>query len=125
MGFLENWYPRERSKDIHASLAHLIKASISLLRHLREQRAYWFVAYRSGTNADDSNMFDAEIMTDVDADGTEQEYGAAEGDEPNRYSVPQKHVRLKIFPGLFKRGNADGLRYDIEECYVKTRVKVS
>jgi hypothetical protein len=124
MKLLEGWYPAEQAENIHASLASLVKNSIDLSQLLRRQRAYWFVTYENETNADQLGKFDTEIMTDIDTDDIEEDRWAAEGGKPNRPSAQPKKVRFKIFPGLFKRGNADGLHYDIKECYVKIRVKV-
>jgi hypothetical protein len=125
MGLLDGWYPAEQLNRIHKRLASLIKACIALSRLLRQQRAYRFVTHKNETTDDCLNRFDAEAMMDVDANDNE-ERGLEQESQANSFVIPQIVVLFKIFPGLFKRGNADGLRYDsIEDCYVKIRVKVS
>jgi len=123
MESLDFWYPAEQFEGIQTSLARVVKASIDLSRLLRQQRAYWSVTYRHGANVDHSDSFDTEAMTEVDADDIEEESGPAEDGKHNITPVQPKRARFNVFPGLFKQGNADGLHYEIKQCYAKIRVK--
>ena len=119
---LHSWCPGEESR---ARLPGLIKSTIELSRLLRQQRAVWSITYKDETAGGPPNRFDAGTMTDVDAEDDKEDYLAAGNEQADRDLTEPKEVLFRIFPGLFKRGNADGLRYDIEECRVKVRVKVA
>ena len=66
------------------------------------------------------DRFDGQIMMDVDA---EEDRLTADGRQDHESSTQSKEVLFRISPGLFKKGNADGLGYDIEGCGVKIKVK--
>jgi len=110
----EGWYSSADLAYLRDGLEKLIRASIGVSALLRRQLAYWFVSYERDTKQ--NGIFDTETMLDVDVDA-DSDFDVGIGDESSAT------VRFKIFPGLFKCGDADGIKYDYEQCYVKTKVK--
>ncbi|KAF8453358.1 hypothetical protein BGX38DRAFT_417897 [Terfezia claveryi] len=102
--------PTEDPKNIEANLKGIIQKAIEMALVLRKQRACWSIKFPPPPA-----LFDARIMEDIDGDD--------EGYEHEDEMVINRRVALFIFPGLYKRGNADGEHYDIESCLVKTKVQ--
>ncbi|RPB20880.1 hypothetical protein L211DRAFT_892042 [Terfezia boudieri ATCC MYA-4762] len=102
--------PTEDPKNIEAYLKGIIQEAIEMALVLRKQRACWSVKFPPPPA-----IFDAKIMEDIDGDD--------EGYEHEEGMVINRRVALFIFPGLYKRGNADGEHYDIESCLIKTKVQ--
>lgn len=83
---------------------------------VRKQRAYWTVKYLP-TAGHNPTVFDPATMEDMDEDEDDEE------EEEEERKGKQKVVKLFVFPGLYKRGNADGEHYNIESCVLRALVK--
>jgi len=103
--------PTEDLQKIEANLKGIIQKAIDMALVLRKQRACWSIKFPPPPA-----IFDDKIMEDIDGDD--------EGDGDEGEMVIDRGVALFIFPGLYKRGNADGEHYDIESCLVKTKVQL-
>ena len=109
-------------KALDDDLLAVLKQALRLSQTLRCQRAYWSVRHRgvigqraqSGlpsdlTFFDEATMDDSDGNEDGDAEGAQIQYG--------------KIVKIFVTPSLFKSGNSDGERYDVETCFERSDVK--
>lgn len=108
-------------RALEDSLLKVLIQAVALSQTLRCQRAYWSVrhpsAMRQGAQSelpDDWVFFDQATMDDghddedTDAEGTQIQY--------------EKVVEIFVTPSLFKRGNSDGERFDVETCIERSEV---
>ena len=123
--------------EVHDAMQRLVdnvyKPALNLSRLLRRQRASWCVRFPPverqasaegrGTAASMPGgvvyafpkIFDGYYMKDVDFDGDEE-------DEARPTTYLHKHIEVIVGPGLFKSGNIDGERYDMETVLEKSEV---
>ena len=109
-------------RALEDGLLAVLKQAVRLSRTLRCQRAYWSVRHpgamgqraQSGLPSDlvlfdEATMDDVDGNEDSDAEGTRIQYG--------------KIIEIFVTPSLFKSGNSDGERFDVEACIERSEVK--
>lgn len=95
-------------------LFDIFDESVRLSQMLRQQRAYWTI------------RFPQVIRTNVSAPGGVLPFERAwMEDESLEDTKSQMMVDIVITPAVFKQGNADGERFDVETCLQKATVVVS
>ena len=117
MSLVANWVASEDQGMLEDGLQRILSDAVKLSQTLRCQRALWSirqpgsVAGRTGSWL----YFDEGTMDD----------GQGDEDSEGR-SIPissRKIVEIIISPSLWKCGNTDGERYDIESCVERSEVK--
>ena len=115
MDMLSGWAKRNEPRErLERGLISIFQKGIEMALEVRKQRACWTVdlPYNQG------GEFSPSDMEDLDGD---------EDHEDNSMSQDamdvSRIVELYVFPGLYKRGNADGDHYDEKICLVKGLVK--
>jgi hypothetical protein len=103
--------PDVSTERLLQNLESIFRVAAELAFLLYRQRADWIVKYPFSKTC----VFDGNTMEDIDDD----EDGSHSGVEKE---FP-KQVEIFVFPGLYKRGNADGEGYDVESCMVKAKVR--
>ena len=119
MSLVGDWATTEDPKILEEDLLAIIFSALRLAQMLRCQRACWSIrhlgsAIPGSLQADRPIFFDSETMVDKHMDEDSEE------DSPTRY---RKIVEVIVTPSLFKRGDTDGERFEVESCVEKTEVK--
>jgi hypothetical protein len=141
MNLFGPWVPSDRHEDMRIGLENIFETAVRFSQLLRRQRACWSVCFphtRMAANAvagqtqrtmnetlpspapTDACRYDPLTMEDIDEDGMDHEEDAF---HHSRQVNVAKQVQLLITPALFKRGNADGDKYEVQACLVKSIVK--
>jgi hypothetical protein len=125
------WLPKSAQATSLAGLDEVISSAIALSCIIRQQRAYWTVAFPESSPASSvvsqvtsktpsqgksPILFDPETMRDG-KDGEEELDGNCQR------SLENHVVELMISPALFKRGDASGNKYDEESCFMPAEVR--
>jgi hypothetical protein len=117
------WAPSDTHQELGQNIFNILANAIQFSQLLRRQRACWYVRGPTARGRFDGDstpqnssqvFFDRTFMRDDDVD---------ECDDLEVEGKARKSVELIICPGLFKRGNADGERFDTESCIVPQLVK--
>jgi hypothetical protein len=117
MSLIELWAPPERAKELENDLYVIFVEAVHLSQFLRRQRAMWSVRFpqrpvllgrTEELHQRGQLMFDPASMKD--------EYG--EDEEVDREVLKRQLVELVITPTLYKRGNLNGERFDVEYAAV-------
>lgn len=126
------WIPKNAQQEAGKGLKAILLDAVRFSQLLRCQRASWTIRYPQSivrlTKTSDgscqpldnqSNPFlaDPNFVEDVDEDDDDTE----EIEHVSTHDL--KIVQIKIFPALFKRGNADGEHYERESCMLKSKMK--
>ncbi|KAF4419187.1 hypothetical protein FACUT_11542 [Fusarium acutatum] len=89
--------------------------AIKLSQMMRRQRAYWYLSFPETEQRSDSQLvFRGEEMAEDGHDDGEDDEGQREDYE--------RDIDMVILPGLHKKGNHDGLHYDVEHVAIKAEV---
>lgn len=123
MSVVGRWVAPESRGALEGGLFAVLIQAVRLSQTLRCQRAYWSVRHLGNVIQrkpqpgwpDDFVLFDEATMEDNDGDEGSDEEGARVQDG--------KTVEVFVTPGLFKSGNSDGERFDIETCVERSEVK--
>jgi hypothetical protein len=123
MQVIGGWAPPEMKIELEESIFNIFHSAVQFSQLIRRQRACWYVRGPAAAVHFDGQtqregphdiLFDKTCMRDDD--DVDEGYGQ-DSEEKAR-----KVVELVICPGLFKRGNADGERFDTESCIVQQLV---
>lgn len=123
MSMVANWVASEDQGMLEDGLQKILSDAVKLSQTLRCQRAFWSIRQPGSVvnrtlNAGRTGSwlyFDEGTMDD----------GQGDEDSEGR-SIPtwsRKIVEIIISPSLWKCGNTDGERYDIESCVERSEVK--
>ena len=123
MSLVANWVAAEDQGKLEDGLREILSDAVMLSQTLRCQRAFWSIRQAgsfvnrtlNAGRADSSLYFDEGTMYD--------KYGEEDSDGRSISISSQKKVRVIISPSLWKRGNTDGERYDVEFCAERSEVK--
>lgn len=123
MSLVDYWVAAEEFKALEDELEGILFQAVRLSQTLRCQRACWSVRYLgSGAHASSkpglangSVFFDGDSMHDI--------HGDEDSDGEDVRTHYRKIVEIVVSPGLFKRGNTDGERFDVESCIEPSEVK--
>ena len=123
MRVVGNWVAPEDRKALEEDLLTALLQAVKLSQTLRCQRAYWSVRHlgdtiHPGPQSGPPNglvFFNEALMDD--------KYGEGDSDEEGANAPFSKIVEVFVTPGLFKSGNSDGERFDIETCVERSEVK--
>lgn len=109
--------PEEERTRISVDLLNILFQAIDLSKTLRCQRAYWTLKQpeRQVREPDAPVFYDAVVMDDL--------HGDEDSDAECGSRQYKKIVEIVVTPALFKRGNADGERFDIETCICRGEVR--
>lgn len=110
--------PKDREEQLTNDLFGILKQAVALSQTLRCQRAAWSVRHivPPGQSLTPGPVFFKDrIMEDMDGGS----YDSEDGESQPRPKI----VDVVVSPALFKRGNTDGERFDVETCIEKAQVK--
>ena len=122
---IRTWVQPGGEHDMKAKLIPIMKRAVEVSRLLRCQRACWSIRHLampkqnmdSPSRGPDFVLFDESTMEDMDAGET---HGKLHGQE-----LHQRQVQIVVCPALYKRGNHNGERYDVEACMERSQVRCS
>ncbi|KAF2501748.1 hypothetical protein BU16DRAFT_613586 [Lophium mytilinum] len=117
MSLIGVWAAPERHIELENKLISIFEDAIKLSQLLRRQRALWHFSFPQAVLQADGKvpaqlLFDQATMMDEWSENTEKDL------QP----LHQQFVEIVVSPALFKRGNADGERYDVEYAAVPALV---
>jgi hypothetical protein len=112
MSTVRAWASPLKLRDLEDSLNAIFAEAIELSQFLRRQRALWYVQFPRRPFPPEPLKFDPSSMRDIMCED--------EGLDPTY--LRQQIVELVVSPALYKRGNVDGERYDIEYPAVAANV---
>lgn len=112
MKVVEIWAPESELDRLYTGLIELTVRAIDISQVMRRQRALWTLRHPSDCLTKEET--DSAVLK---SQGWFED--KADEDEEQSEQAISRVVGLVVSPGLFKRGNADGERYDIESC-IKT-----
>jgi hypothetical protein len=113
MSLVKFWAPADRTDDLADGLFTIFAEAVHFSQYLRRQRAMWSVRFpqrpvvighQGEIQQSGPLMFEPAAMKD--------DYG--EDEEMDKETLRRQTVELVITPALYKRGNLDGERFDIE-----------
>lgn len=121
MGVIGNLVAPEKRGALEDTLSTVLLQATKLSQALRCQRACWSIRHlgdaihqrRQSGRPDEFILFDEATMDD--------KHGDEDSDEEDGQS--EKIVEIFITPCLFKSGNSDGERFDVETCFERSEVK--
>ena len=122
MSLVANWVAAEDQGKLEDELRMILSDAVDLSRTLRRQRAFWSIrqagsfvnrTWNAGC-ADGLLYFDEGTMDDI--------YDDEDSNGGNSLTSSRKLVEIVISPSLWKRGNANGERYDSEFCVERSEV---
>lgn len=118
MSPIGSWVDLDVRKKLEEYLMGILLQAVELSQILRCQRASWSVRHvvdakspNPGLTTSDEPLYLNEDIMDDDSD------------DDARKPRDRKIVEIVISPGLFKRGNTDGERFEVESCVEKAKVK--
>ena len=116
MSVIGPWVPQGERQMLEEELLEILLSAVSLSKTLRCQRACWSVRHVDVSSTRHSVVFfDEAIMDD--------KHGDEDSDEQDISTISKKVVEIVVSPGLFKRGNTDGERFEFESCLARSEVK--
>lgn len=115
------WAEPARHLELEINLEAIFTDAIRFSQDLRRQRALWYVNFPGPQIRHDARppaplMFDPAKMTDTTVDEW------PEGIRTDPRFLRQQYVEMVVAPALYKRGNVDGERYEIEDLVVPASV---
>ena len=123
MGVVGNCVATESKKALEDSLLPVLLYAVHFSQTLRCQRALWSVRHLGGSlhRRLQSGPWDGKVEFD---EGTmDDKHGDDDSDGEGAHIQHGKVVEVLITPALFKSGNTDGERFDVETCVERSEVK--
>ena len=116
MRLVGRWVGKHDRITLEEELQVILFSAVSLSRTLRCQRALWSVRQvGSPAPAEGKILYDQQVMED--------KHGEEDSDGEDIPTANGKEVEIVVSPGLFKRGNTDGERFEFESCIERAEVK--
>ena len=116
MSVVGPWVAQGERKVLEVELLEILFSAVSLSKTLRCQRACWSVRHVDGPSAGESVIFSDEAIMD-------DKHGDEDSDGQQMPTANGKFVEIIVSPGLYKRGNIDGERFEFESCIARSDVK--
>ena len=123
MSVIGHWILPEESRALGEGLEKILFQAVKLSQTLRCQRACWSVRHLGESIAADSAHVSATAPVFFNEVTMNDMHGGADSDDDMPQHKYRKLVEIVVTPGLFKRGNTDGERFDIESCVERSEVK--
>ena len=121
MSLIGIWVAVEDRRMLEDELLVILLQAVKLSQTLRCQRACWSVRHPSSAVQGTLSAGDCLVFFD---DGTmNDKHGDEDSDGENIQTSYKKIVEIVVSPALFKRGNTDGERFDVESCVEPSEVK--
>ena len=126
MSLIGPWVDQKTRQKLEEELLGILFQAVRLSQTLRCQRASWSVRHVVDPSTQDPGLttsaspplfFDEAVMDDKHGDDDSD----IDADDPMDRS--RKIVEVVVSPALFKRGNTDGERFEIESCVEPAEVK--
>ena len=123
MTLVGNWVAAEELKPLEDELEGILFQAVRLSQTLRCQRACWSVRHLGSGAHVSSNTGHANGPVFFDGGSMNDKHGDEDSDGEDVQTPYRKIVEIVVSPGLFKRGNTDGERFDVESCVEPSEVK--
>ena len=123
MSLVGHWVAAEDFKALEEDLEVILFQAVKFSQTLRCQRACWSVRHLGSATHGSSNTGYADGPVFFDGGTMNDKHGDEDSDGENVQTSYRKIVEIVVSPGLFKRGNTDGERFDIESCVEPSEVK--
>ena len=127
MSLVANWTMADDREKLEDGLRKILLDAVKLSQTLRCQRAFWSVRHAGLFVNNTSNIDNGDRLLYFDKGTMDDEYSDGDSDgESDGRTIPTaspKIVEVVISPSLWKRGDTDGKRYDVEFCVERSGVK--
>ena len=123
IGVVGNWVGADDRKALEEDLLTVLLQAVKLSQTLRCQRAYWSVRHLGDTIHPGPQSGPPNGLIFFNEASMDDKYGEGDSDEEGANAPFSKIVEVFVTPGLFKSGNSDGERFDIETCVERSEVK--
>lgn len=119
MGLVRSWTDHEKHEVLEQDMIQILESALTLSMLLRHQKASWALRFPQGMSRPLSHSgpvtLDPCQMKDLNGPDDEDKVDMSNGQCP-------KSVDIFVTPGLYKQGNMDGEKYDIESVVLKAEV---
>ena len=123
MGVIAAWIATENRKALEETLLTVLLQAVKLSQTLRCQRAYWSVRHLGDSIHPGPQSGPPNGLVFFNEASMDDKYGEEDSDEEGANAPYSKIVEIFVTPGLYKSGNSDGERFDIETCIGRSEVK--
>lgn len=123
MDVVATWIATENRKSLEETLLTVLHQAVKLSQTLRCQRAYWSVRHLGDNIYPGPQSGPPNGLVFFNEASMDDKYGEEDSDEEGANAPYRKIVEIFVTPGLFKSGNSDGERFDIETCIERSEVK--
>ena len=123
MRVVGNLVATEGRKALEDDLLPMLFYAVEFSQSLRCQRAHWSVRHLGANLHQKPQSGPWEEKVDFDEGTMDDKHGDDDSDEEGVHIQHGKVVEVFITPALFKSGNTDGERFDVETCVERSEVK--
>ena len=123
MSLVANWVAAEDQGELEDGLRKILLDAVKLSQTLRCQRALWSIRQPGPFIDGNINAGRADSLFYFDEVAMDDKHGDEDSDGRSIPTSSRKIVEIIISPSLWKRGNTDGERYDVEFCVERSEVK--
>lgn len=123
MDLIGPWVGLDKRQKLEEELLGILLQAVKLSQILRCQRASWSVRHVIGANSQDPGLTAPDMPTFFDEVVMDDKHGDDDSEDDSSTPRGQKIVEIVVSPGLFKRGNTDGERFEFESCVEQAEVR--
>ncbi len=123
MSLVANWVAAEDQGKLEDGLRMILSDAVKLSQTLRCQRAFWSIRQAGSVVNRTLNAGRTGSWLYFDEGSMDDKYGDEDRDGSSIPRSSRKTVEIIVSPSLWKCGNTDGERYDVEFCAERSEVK--
>lgn len=123
MDLIGPWVGLDKRQKLEEELLGILLQAVKLSQTLRCQRASWSVRHVIGANSQDPGLTAPDMPTFFDEVVMNDKHGDDDSEDDSCTPRGRKIVEIVVSPGLFKRGNTDGERFEFESCVEPAEVR--
>ena len=123
MSLVANWVAAEDQGMLEDGLQKILSDAVKLSQTLRCQRAFWSIRQAGSVVNRTLNAGRTGSWLYFDENTMDDEQGDEDSEGRSIPTSSRKTVEIIISPSLWKCGDTDGERYDIESCVERSEVK--
>ncbi|KAK0512043.1 hypothetical protein JMJ35_005171 [Cladonia borealis] len=123
MSLVAIWVAAEDRRMLEDGLQKILSDAVELSQTLRCQRAFWSIRLAGSFVDRTLNAGRVGSLLYFDEGTMDDKHGDEDSDGRSIPTSSQKAVEIIITPSLWKCGNTDGERYDLQSCVERSEVK--
>ena len=123
MALVGPWVDLDTRKKLEGDLEAILLQAVQLSQVLRYQRASWSVRHVVDAKPHDSMSATSDTPVFFNEAIMDDKHGDDDSDDDVSSHRYRKIVEIVVSPGLFKRGDTDGERFDFEACVERAEVR--